>query len=205
MSSSIEDLLRELAPRVLGSVARRSGDFDAAEDAAQEAKVAAALHWPRDGTPLTPYAWLVQTATRRLIDQRRSERSRRSRKSLVAAVDEVSASGEVADQDDTLLVLFMCCHPALTPPSAIALTLRAVGGLTTSEIAQAFFLRVPLSIGPRHFETSGPETSFVRSPAMQHGSEVSHDGESSETAHGRNTAVLANFKGRRFGTARSSG
>ena len=103
----------------------------------QEALLAGAMHWPRDGVPDNPRAWLIQTAERRLIDQYRSERSRRDRESA-AALDEPAPS--VPDHDDTLLVLFMCCHPALTPASAIALTLRAVGGLTTTEIAKAFLV-----------------------------------------------------------------
>ena len=138
MPSSVEDLLREAAPRVLGALVRRFGDFDAAEDAVQEALLAAAVHWPRDGVPDNPHSWLVQTASRRWIDQRRSEQSRRSRESR-ASVQE-APSREVSDQDDTLIVLFMCCHPALTAASAIALTLRAVGGLTTAEIANAFLV-----------------------------------------------------------------
>jgi RNA polymerase sigma factor (sigma-70 family) len=135
--ANVEDLLRQLAPQVLGVLVRRSGDFDAAEDAVQEALLAAALHWPREGVPAEPRGWLVQTASRRLIDQWRSERSRRDRESL-ALLEE--APREVSEQDDTLIVLFMCCHPALTPASAIALTLRAVGGLTTAEIASAFLV-----------------------------------------------------------------
>jgi RNA polymerase sigma factor (sigma-70 family) len=127
-----------LAPQVLGVLVRRSGDFDAAEDAVQEALLAAALHWPRDGVPAKPRGWLVQTAVRRMIDQRRSEQSRRYRERL-AQLQEASV-GEVPDQDDTLILLFMCCHPSLTPASAIALTLRAVGGLTTTEIANAFLV-----------------------------------------------------------------
>jgi RNA polymerase sigma factor (sigma-70 family) len=123
---------------VLGSLTRRYGDFGAAEDAVQEAMLAAALHWPREGIPAKPRGWLIQTAERRLIDQRRSERSRRDREAR-ASLQEVGTP-EVADQDDTLTVLFMCCHPALTPASAIALTLRAVGGLTTAEIANAFLV-----------------------------------------------------------------
>jgi len=136
VKSGVEDLLRELAPQVLGTLVRRYGDFAAAEDAVQEALLAAALHWPRDGIPAEPRGWLVQTASRRLIDQWRSEHSRRSREA--ASLED--APVEVSDQDDTLIVLFMCCHPALTPASAIALTLRAVGGLTTSEIASAFLV-----------------------------------------------------------------
>ena len=138
MPSAVEDLLREMAPQILGVLTRRFGDFDAAEDAVQEALLAAAEHWSRDGTPAEPRGWLIQTATRRLIDQRRSEQSRRHRETLTALQEPVPAT--VTDQDDTLAVLFMCCHPALTPASAIALTLRAVGGLTTAEIAHAFLV-----------------------------------------------------------------
>jgi RNA polymerase sigma factor (sigma-70 family) len=132
----VEDLLREEAPQVLGALVRRYGDFSAAEDAVQEALLAASINWPNQGVPDNPRAWLVQAASRRLIDQWRSERSRRDRESLAADQTPVEAS----DQDDSLLVLFMCCHPALTPASAIALTLRAVGGLTTTEIASAFLV-----------------------------------------------------------------
>jgi RNA polymerase sigma factor (sigma-70 family) len=138
VQAGVEDLLRELAPQVLGALVRSHGDFDAAEDAVQEAMLAAALHWPQEGVPAEPRAWLLQTAKRRLIDQWRSERARTNRESL-ASLQEVPTQ-EVSDQDDTLLVLFMCCHPALTPASAIALTLRAVGGLTTAEIASAFLV-----------------------------------------------------------------
>jgi RNA polymerase sigma factor (sigma-70 family) len=134
----VEDLLRELSPQVLGTLARRSGDFAAAEDAVQEALVAAAVHWPRDGIPANPRGWLVQAAARRLIDRWRSERSRRERETLALLQEPPPA--EVVDRDDTLTVLFMCCHPALTPASAIPLTLRAVGGLTTVEIANAFLV-----------------------------------------------------------------
>jgi RNA polymerase sigma factor (sigma-70 family) len=127
-----------LAPQVLGALVRRYGDFDAAEDAVQEALVAAATHWGRDGVPEKPRGWLIQTASRRLIDQLRSEQSRKKRESAAATLEPPEA--EVSDQDDTLIVLFMCCHPALTPASAIALTLRAIGGLTTAEIANAFLV-----------------------------------------------------------------
>jgi RNA polymerase sigma factor (sigma-70 family) len=135
---AIGDLLRELAPQVLGAVIRRFGDFDAAEDAVQEALVKATLHWPPDGVPANPRGWLIQTAVRQLTDQFRSDRARR-RREQVAAMRE-PAAGEVNDRDDTLVLLFMCCHPALTAASAIALTLRAVGGLTTAEIANAFLV-----------------------------------------------------------------
>ena len=117
---------------------RRYGDFDTAEDAVQEALLAAATRWPEDGVPEEPRGWLVQTASRRLIDQWRSERSRRDREELVTRQE--PPAHETTGEDDTLTVLFMCCHPALTPASAIALTLRAVGGLTTSEIASAFLV-----------------------------------------------------------------
>jgi len=136
--SRVEDLLRELAPQVLGTLVRRFGDFAAAEDAVQEALLAAAVHWPREGVPENPRAWLLQSAARRLIDAQRSDRSRRNRENLAAAQE--ADARELSDQDDTLIVLFMCCHPALTPASAIALTLRAVGGLTTAEIAKAFLV-----------------------------------------------------------------
>jgi RNA polymerase sigma factor (sigma-70 family) len=134
----IEDLLRELAPQVLGAVVRRFGDFDSAEDAVQEALLAATQHWSTDGVPVAPRGWLIQTAERRMIDQLRSENARRRREDVAALREPPGAS--VPDQDDTLVLLFLCCHPALTPASAIALTLRAVGGLTTAEIANAFLV-----------------------------------------------------------------
>jgi predicted RNA polymerase sigma factor len=120
---------------------RRTGDFYAAEDAVQEALLAAALRWPRDGVPAKPLGWLVQTAVRRMIDQRRSDQSRRDREGL--ALVQEARIGEIPAKDDTLILLFMCCHPALTPASAIALTLRAVGGLTTAQIANAFLAGEP--------------------------------------------------------------
>ena len=139
-----EHLLRDLAPQVLGAVIRRFRDFAAAEDAVQEALVAAATQWPQDGIPGNPRAWLMQVAFRRMTDHVRSEIARRRRESAVAVpCDEPApASGEAneTDPDDTLILLFMCCHTALTPSSAIALTLRAVGGLTTAEIASAFLV-----------------------------------------------------------------
>jgi RNA polymerase sigma factor (sigma-70 family) len=134
----LDGLLRELAPQVLGVLARRFGDFDAAEDAVQEALLSAATHWPVDGTPDNPRGWLIQTGSRKLLDQMRSERARRRRETL-AALREPPA-GPAQQHDDTLTVVFMCCHPALTAASAIALTLRAVGGLTTAEIANAFLV-----------------------------------------------------------------
>ena len=140
----IEQLLRDLTPQVLGIVVRRFRDFPAAEDAVQEASLAAAVQWPRDGIPENPQAWLTQVACRRMTDHIRSESARRRRESEAVLeseqlVDHVDAARQ-SDQDDTLILLFMCCHPALTPASAIALTLRAVGGLTTEEIAHAFLV-----------------------------------------------------------------
>src|SRR6516225_1936681 len=139
-----EQLLRELAPQVLGSVARRFHDFAAAEDAAQEAMIAAFTQWPEEGVPDNPRGWLIQVACRRMADHVRSEIARRSRETAVAAEAETfSPTLEIEanmDPDDTLILLFMCCHPALTLPSAIALTLRAVGGLTTAEISHAFLV-----------------------------------------------------------------
>jgi RNA polymerase sigma factor (sigma-70 family) len=142
----IEDLLRELAPQVLGVLVRRYGDFDTAEDAVQEALLSAAVHWPKEGTPDNPRGWLIQTGTRKLLDQVRGERARRRRESAAALREPPPVAAaeaqdhEAQDHDDTLTLLFMCCHPALTPASAIALTLRALGGLTTAEIASAFLV-----------------------------------------------------------------
>jgi RNA polymerase sigma factor (sigma-70 family) len=140
----IEPLLRELTPQVLGIVVRRFRDFAAAEDAVQESSLAAATQWPRDGLPENPRAWLTQVAFRRMTDHIRSESARRRHESEAALEIEqlappVDAARE-SDQDDTLILLFMCCHASLTPASAIALTLRAIGGLTTTEIAHAFLV-----------------------------------------------------------------
>ena len=142
--STIEQLLRELSPQVLGAVIRRFRDFAAAEDAVQEASIAAAVQWPREGVPDNPRAWLIQVASRRMTDYFRSEAARR-RRETAAALEMDQAAPPAAletepDQDDTLTLLFMCCHSALTTSSAIALTLRAVGGLTTLEIANAFLV-----------------------------------------------------------------
>jgi RNA polymerase sigma factor (sigma-70 family) len=141
-------LLRDLAPQVLGAVIRRYRDFSAAEDAVQEALFAAAVQWPREGVPENPRAWLIQVAGRRMTDHIRSETARRRRETEAAMeAEQLAPSPDVKDDadtgtagDDTLILLFMCCHPALTPSSAIALTLRAVGGLSTAEIARAFLV-----------------------------------------------------------------
>jgi RNA polymerase sigma factor (sigma-70 family) len=144
LDARAEDLLRELAPQVLGATVRRFGDFAASEDAVQEALVAAASQWPREGLPGNPRGWLIQVAARRMTDHLRSEMARRRRQTTVATeLDQVVPpvdSVQSADQDDTLVLFFMCCHPSLTRSSAIALTLRAVGGLTTAEIASAFLV-----------------------------------------------------------------
>lgn len=136
-------LLREVTPQVLGIVVRRYRDFAAAEDAVQEASIAAVMQWPRDGVPENLRAWLTQVAFRKMADHNRRESARRRRETEVA--EEASRASETGldaapAEDDTLILLFMCCHPALTPASAIALTLRAVGGLTTAEIASAFLV-----------------------------------------------------------------
>ena len=139
-----EHLLRELTPQVLGTVVRRFRDFAAAEDAVQEALLAAAVQWPRDSIPENPRAWLTQVAFRRMADHIRSESARRRREGEMtmeeARAPEPLITEPGPQEDDTLILLFMCCHPALTPASAIALTLRAVGGLTTAEIAHAFLV-----------------------------------------------------------------
>jgi RNA polymerase sigma factor (sigma-70 family) len=147
LDRAAEDLLRELAPQVLGTLVRRYGHFDRCEDATQEALLAAALQWPAEGQPASPRAWLITVASRRLLDQARNEQSRRRREDQVAvATPQAELLSPAADagpgtaQDDSLALLFGCCHPALSAPSQIALTLRAVGGLTTAQIAAAFLV-----------------------------------------------------------------
>lgn len=154
MPERLEDLLHDLVPRVLGVLLRRYGGFEECEDAVQEALLAAATQWPVEGIPESPRSWLVTVAARRLVDQVRSEQARR-RREVTAAVRETPDTDLLppgdetpGDQDDTLVLLFLCCHPALTPTSQVALTLRAVGGLTTAEVARAFL--VPeATMGPR--------------------------------------------------------
>ncbi|MEP6480200.1 MAG: DUF6596 domain-containing protein [Rhodoglobus sp.] len=136
--TEVSQTLRELAPRALGVLVRRHGQFDACEDAVQEALIAASASWPNEGMPDSPLAWLVTVASRRLVDEWRSESARRRREESVAASD--VGTGPTIDEDDTLTLLFLCCHPALSAPSQLALTLRAVGGLTTAEIASAFLV-----------------------------------------------------------------
>ncbi|MET9413595.1 sigma-70 family RNA polymerase sigma factor [Streptomyces klenkii] len=144
----LESLLAELRPSVLGTLVRRHGQFDGCEDAVQEALVSAATQWPAEGIPDNPRAWLLTVAGRRLTDYWRSDQARRTREITVAsmALPEASVAPAPDDEDlvsaddDTLMLLFLCCHPALTPSSQVALTLRAVGGLTTEEIARAFMV-----------------------------------------------------------------
>jgi len=144
----IGDLLRELAPQVLGTLVRRHGQFDACEDAVQEALLAAAQQWPAEGVPDRPRSWLLTVAGRCLVDRWRADSARRRRETVAAldpadhapAADPTGADLHDADRDDTLVLLFLCCHPALSPPSQLALTLRAVGGLTTAQIAAAYLV-----------------------------------------------------------------
>ena len=146
-ATQVEELLRELAPQVTGTLVRRYGQFDLCEDAVQEALLAASVQWPEAGIPERPRGWLVTVASRRLTDQVRGESARRRREETVASsspADELVTPGPDADlpaaNDDTLTLLFLCCHPALSPPSQVALTLRAVGGLTTAQVARAFLV-----------------------------------------------------------------
>jgi RNA polymerase sigma factor (sigma-70 family) len=179
-----EHLLRELAPQVLGAVARRFHDFASAEDAVQEAMIAAFTQWPHEGVPENPRGWLIQVACRRMTDLIRSESARRERETEVAReaesmVPTVDIPSDI-DPDDTLILLFTCCHPALTSSSAIALTLRAVGGLTTTEIAKAFFVpestmaqrisRAKLNIKSSgvSFRLPSPQERAERLPAVLH-------------------------------------
>ena len=140
---SLEHVWRDCAPDVLAALVRRSGDFEAAEDAAQEALLAAAQQWPEDGVPENPAAWLTTVARRRLVDQWRSERSRSDREHRAVRDRGDLLSPDVVDpveRDDSLTLLLLCCHPTLARPAQVALTLRAVGGLSTAQIARAFLV-----------------------------------------------------------------
>ena len=179
-----EHLLRELAPQVLGAITRRFRNFASAEDAVQEAMIAAFTQWPQAGIPDNPRGWLIQVASRRMVDQARSEMARRERETTVAReAESVTPMVDVdidMDPHDTLILLFMCCHPALSPSSAIALTLRAVGGLTTAEIANAFLvpeatMAQRISRAKQSIQNSGvpfrlplPEERAQRLPAVLH-------------------------------------
>ncbi len=172
----VEDLLRRLAPQVLGVVVRRYGRFDVCEDAVQEALLAAALQWPEQGVPESPRPWLITVASRRIVDELRSARARRHREETVATqmpTDELLAPApgdeHPADEDDTLTLLFLCAHPALSPASQLALTLRAVGGLSTAEIARAFLvpeatIAQRISRGKQRIKASGIPFSLPAEP-----------------------------------------
>jgi RNA polymerase sigma factor (sigma-70 family) len=136
---TVAGLLRELAPRVLGVLVRRNGNFEDCEDAVQEALLAAAVSWPVDGVPKNPTGWLITASSRRLVETWRKEAARRRREDTFA-LEPAPPAGAVTEADDTLALLFLCCHPELAVPSQVALTLRALGGLTTAEIARALLL-----------------------------------------------------------------
>jgi len=173
--ADVEDLLRPLAPQVLGVLVRRYGRFDLCEDAVQEALLAGALQWPGAGVPENPWAWLITVASRRIVDELRSDHARRRREETAAArtpADELlapAAGDEPSDDDDTLTLLFLCAHPALSPASQVALTLRAVGGLSTAEIARAFLvpettIAQRISRGKQRIKASGIPFSLPAEP-----------------------------------------
>ncbi|HXN83195.1 MAG TPA: sigma-70 family RNA polymerase sigma factor, partial [Myxococcales bacterium] len=179
--------MRDLAPQVLGVVIRRFRDFAASEDAVQEALIAAATQWPREGLPENPRAWLIQVASRRVADHVRAETARRHREAIVVSLvppeEQLALAADEEDateRDDTLDLLFMCCHPVLSSASAIALTLRAVGGLTTFEIAKAFLVpettmaqrisraKQSIKVSGVPFEMPGAEERAARLGAVMH-------------------------------------
>jgi RNA polymerase sigma factor (sigma-70 family) len=176
---AVADLVRELAPRVLGVLVRRNGNFDDCEDAVQEALLAATVSWAVDGVPTNPTGWLITTASRRLVETWRKESARRRRED-VYALEPASSPGTASAVDDTLALVFLCCHPGLSVPSQIALTLRALGGLTTAEIARALLLP-EATVGQRisrakarirdtgaHFQMPTARESGRRLPAVLH-------------------------------------
>ncbi|MFD3941690.1 RNA polymerase sigma factor [Streptomyces sp. NPDC058579] len=172
---SVEDLLRRHAPQVLGALVRRYGHFDAAEDAVQEALVAAAAQWPESGTPDNPRGWLIRVASRRLTDQLRADEARARREETAARLQPRETRAAPSD-DDTLTLLFLCCDPSLPPAARIALTLRAVGGLTTAEIARAHLVpeatiaqrisRAKAKLRDHRFSTPGPDDRDARLAAV---------------------------------------
>ncbi|MFG3507186.1 RNA polymerase sigma factor [Streptomyces sp. NPDC047821] len=185
MNHDVEDLLRHHAPQVLGALVRRYGHFDAAEDAVQEALLAAARQWPGDGVPDNPRGWLIRVASRRLTDQLRADEARRRREEADAALaprDAFTApppgEGRAPSEDDTLTLLFLCCHPELPAAAQVALTLRAVGGLTTAEIARAHLIpeatmaqrisRAKHRLKGVPFRPPGPEDRDQRLAAVLH-------------------------------------
>ena len=177
--SGTEGLLRELAPRVLGAVVRRYGNFADAEDAVQEALIAAATSWPNDGQPENPLGWLTRVASRRMADQFRRDDARRRREDLAASWS-IAGPEPASGNDDTLILMFVCCHPSLTPAAAIPLTLRAVGGLTTREIATAFLVpeatmaqrisraKAKIAASDEPFALPSPETRAERLRSVLH-------------------------------------
>ena len=175
MTTAVADLLRELVPQVLGILVRRHGQFETCEDVVQEALLEAAVRWPEQGVPDNPRAWLLTVASRRLTDHWRSEQARRRREVAVASLQPLSPDPDPdsdidPDADDTLALLFLCCHPALPEPSQLALTLRAVGGLTTAEIARAFLVPEPtmaqrISRAKQRIRAAG--STFAMPPAEQ--------------------------------------
>jgi RNA polymerase sigma factor (sigma-70 family) len=171
----IEGLLRELAPQVLGTLVRRHGQFDACEDAVQEALLAASQQWVADGIPDSPKSWLIAVANRRLVDEWRSESARRRREETAGNLD-LATQSQPQQEDDTLTLLFLCCHPALSVPSQLALTLRAVGGLTTGEISKAFLvpeatMAQRISRAKKTIKTAGAE--FVMPPQQERADRLS--------------------------------
>jgi RNA polymerase sigma factor (sigma-70 family) len=160
-STEFEGLLRDLAPQVLGALVRRTGDFDSSEDAVQEALLAASTQWPRQGFPSNPKGWLITVASRRRIELVRQDAARRSREETAALLAD-RAPETLSEVDDSLALLMLCCHPSLTPVSQVALTLRAVGGLTTAEIARALLVPEPtvaqrISRAKQRIKASGAE------------------------------------------------
>ena len=139
MSTPVDTLLRDLAPQVLGALVRRYGEFGTCEDAVQEALLAAAVQWPAEGVPDNAKGWLITVAARRQIELWRNDSARRRREEAAAVLAPPDPE-PIPAVDDTLTLLLLCCHPSLTPVSQVALTLRAVGGLTTAEIARAFLV-----------------------------------------------------------------
>jgi RNA polymerase sigma factor (sigma-70 family) len=167
-TTDVEDLLRLHAPQVLGALIRRYGHFDTAEDAVQEALLAAAGQWPEAGVPDNPRGWLIKVASRRLVDALRAEDARRAREEKAAALA-LPPAERVPQDDDTLSLLFLCCHPDLPPPAQIALTLRAVGGLTTAEIARAHL--VPEATMAQRISRAKQRVKGVRFGRPDHGVE----------------------------------
>ena len=167
-TTDVEDLLRLHAPQVLSALIRRYGHFDTAEDAVQEALLAAARQWPEAGVPDNPRGWLIKVASRRLVDALRAEDARRAREEKAAALA-LPPAERVPQDDDTLSLLFLCCHPDLPPPAQIALTLRAVGGLTTAEIARAHL--VPEATMAQRISRAKQRVKGVRFGRPDHGVE----------------------------------